>query len=297
MMLTRSTTLLALLSSLSPASAYWKGFNLQATLADGSCKTQADWAKDFSTMAALPGAFTSARVYASSDCNTLANAVPAAIAAGTKILAGVWATNSDHYNAEKGALLSAVQTYGVDWLVAISVGSEDLYRNDITASALAQQIYDVRGMMSTVSGGSAIQVGHVDTSDVWVKSANNAVIQACDFIGVDSYPYYQNADDNTIDNAYNEFYSRINAVQSAVTALNSPAWIWVTESGWPTAGPSDGKAVASLANAKQFWDTVACNAFQHMHVFWYSLQDFNASPTFGVVDNNYAAKYDLTCPS
>jgi len=296
MKLTTSTTLLALLSTLSPASAYWKGFNLQATLANGACKSQSDWAKDFSTMAALPGGFTSARVYASSDCNTLANAVPAAIDAGVGLLVGVWATDSAHYDAEKGALLAAVDQYGVDWIIAISVGSEDLYRGDITASQMASQIYDVRGMMSTVTGGSAIQVGHVDTSDAWTNSANVEVIYACDFIGVDSYPYYQNTDaDNGIDNAYNEFYSRIQNVQAAVTAANSPAWVWVTETGWPTAGPTDGQAVASVGNAKQFWDVVACSAFQSMHVFWYSLQDFDVSPTFGVVDDNYAAKYDLTC--
>jgi glucan endo-1,3-beta-D-glucosidase len=292
---TRPTTLLALLATLSPASAYWKGLNLQATMGNGACKRQEDWAKDFSTMAALPGSFTSARVYAASDCNTLANAVPAALAAGVKLLAGVWAEDGAHFDAEKGALLAAVQTYGVDWLVAVTVGSEDLYRGETTASKLAGQIYDVRGMMTTVPGGSAIQVGHVDTSDAWVKAENKDVIYASDFIGVDSYPYYQNADANGIDNAYNEFYSRINAVQSVVSAAGSGAWIWVTESGWPTAGPTENEAVASVANAKQFWDVVACSAFQHMHVFWYSLQDFNVSPTFGVVDENYVAKYDLTC--
>jgi hypothetical protein len=58
--------------------------------------------------------------------------------------------------------------------------SEDLYRGDTTASTLAQQIYDVRGMLSTVSGGSDIQVGHVDTWTAWVDSANTAVITACE---------------------------------------------------------------------------------------------------------------------
>jgi len=160
---------LALAASIASANAYWSGFNVQSTLADGSCKTQADWEKDFNTMKALPGARTSMRVYASSDCNTLVNAVPAALATGGQILVGVWTEDSAHFEAEKQALLSAVQTYGFDWIVAVSVGSEDLYRGDTTASTLAQQIYDVRGMLSTVSGYStSIQVGHVDTWTAWV---------------------------------------------------------------------------------------------------------------------------------
>ena len=67
--------LLSLLAVITPfTSAYWKGFNLGANLAStGACKSQADWQKDFTTMQSLPGYFSSARLYASSDCNTLAN--------------------------------------------------------------------------------------------------------------------------------------------------------------------------------------------------------------------------------
>ena len=72
----------------------------------------------------------------------------------------------------------------------MSVGSEDLYRGDTSASTLAQQVYDVRGMLSTVNGGTAIKVGHVDTWNAWVNPANTAVIKACDFIGLDGYPYF-----------------------------------------------------------------------------------------------------------
>lgn len=38
-------TIIRLLLLASTAHAYWKGFNLGATLPSGACKTQADWAK------------------------------------------------------------------------------------------------------------------------------------------------------------------------------------------------------------------------------------------------------------
>lgn len=158
------TTLFALQST--AAAAYWKGFNMQATNQDGSCRTQAQWEYGFNKMKALPGgSYTGVRVFASSDCNTLLYAVPAALNTGIKILVGVWTEDSGHYAAEKGALQAAINAHGSSWILAISVGSEDLYRKDTSASTLAQQIYDVRGMVRAM--GVNAQVGHVDTWTAW----------------------------------------------------------------------------------------------------------------------------------
>lgn len=175
-----------LLSIFTTTAAYWKGFNLPANLPSGACKTRQDWARDFSVLHSLPGDFASARLFASSDCGTLANAVPAAIAANTKLLVGVWATNNAHYEAEKTALLQAIQQYGTGWIVAVSVGSEDLYRNDHSASALASQIREVKSLLCE-RGACGIEVGHVDTWTAWVDPKNEAVIRACDFVGHDGY--------------------------------------------------------------------------------------------------------------
>ncbi|MCJ1309921.1 hypothetical protein MMC25_003582 [Agyrium rufum] len=282
----------ALLSSTPLAAAYWKGFNIGANLpSTGACKSQADWTADFKTLQSLPGHFTSARLYASSDCNTLANAVPAAIATGTTLLVGVWTEDQNHFNAEKAALLAAVKKYGHNWIVAVSVGSEDLYRGDTSAAALAQQIYDVRGMLSTV-GASSVQVGHVDTWTAWVNNANKAVITACDFIGTDGYPYFQNTVET---NAYNTFWDSVQAVRNQVNAVKPGAWVWITESGWPVSGPNSGAAVPSIANAKLYWKSTACAAFQQAHTFWYTLQDYTSSPSFGVVGANRQPLYDLSC--
>jgi glucan endo-1,3-beta-D-glucosidase len=173
--------------------------------------------------------------------------------------------------------------------------SEDLYRGDTTASTLAQQIYDVRGMLSTVSGGSDIQVGHVDTWTAWVDSANTAVITACDFVGTDGYPYFQNNNANSIDQGYNLFWESVQNVRNAVSGAGSDAWVWVTESGWPTSGATENEAVPSVANAQQYWSSVACSSFASAHTFWYTLQDFSASPSFGVLDASGTAMYDLSC--
>ncbi|KAK1816413.1 hypothetical protein LTR12_009192 [Friedmanniomyces endolithicus] len=268
--------------------AYWTGFNVGANNNDGSCKSTADWETAFNKLAGLPQHITSVRVYAASDCNTLANAVPAAIASGVQILVGIWAEDSTHYTNEKNALQAAINAHGSDWIIAISVGSEDLYRGDTSASTLAQQIYDVRGMVRAM--GVEQQVGHVDTWTAWVDNANTEVIQASDFIGLDSYPYFQSA---AIADASNTFWQSMTATRNQVNAVSPGKWVWVTETGWPVSGPNYGAAVASVQNAQTYWRSVACACFQQVHVFWYAYQDYSASPSFGVFGSNGNAIYDL----
>jgi exo-beta-1,3-glucanase (GH17 family) len=267
-------------------------------------------AEGLSNLAALPGHFTSARLYASSDCNTLANAVPAAIATGTTLLVGVWTEDTNHFNAEKAALLAAVQEYGHNWIISVSVGSEDLYRGNTDANTLASQIHDVRGMLWSVGAGS-VEVGRtsfsylvsvsclyslpitdVDTWTAWVKPENAPVIMACDFVGTDGYPYYQDA---SINDGSNTFWSSVDATRRAVNNVKPGTWVWITETGWPISGNSLGAAQPSTANAQSYWKSVACQAFKEAHTFWFTLQDYSSSPSFGVVNSAFQPNYDLSC--
>ena len=287
-----ATTLAAVTAVFSTtASAYWKGFNVGANNPDGSCKSEQDWERDFRAMQALPGHFTSARLFASSDCNTLANAVPAALATGTQLLVGVWTENTAHYDAEKAALQAAVQQHGTSWIISVSVGSEDLYRHDTSASTLAGQINEVRNMLAGMGAGG-VQVGHVDTWTAWVDPANTAAIQACDFVGMDGYPYYQNSN---INDAYNVFWKSVQDTRDVVNRVKPGTWVWITESGWPVSGPQMGAAVASRSNAQQYWSQVACSAFSQAHTFWFDLQDYTSNPSFGVVDANFNPILNLKC--
>jgi len=181
-------------------------------------------------MKSLPGNFKDVRLFASSDCNALAQAVPAALNTGIQILVGIWTEDANHYNAEKQALLNAVAQYGVSWISAISVGSEDLYRGDTDPNTLAQQIYDVRGMMS-VSGGKGIWVGHTDTWNLWSNDTAGVVIAACDFVGMNAYSYFQYHQPNSIDNAVALFDADIAATASFIAKYRPGTHIWLTETG------------------------------------------------------------------
>jgi exo-beta-1,3-glucanase (GH17 family) len=118
----RTTSIIAFAATaISSVNAFHFGFNLGAQV-NGHCRSEQEWEFAFNKLNGFPGNTKSVRLYASSDCNTLANAVPAALRTGTQLLVGVWTQDEAHFEAEKQALLQAIQQHGKDWILAVSVG-------------------------------------------------------------------------------------------------------------------------------------------------------------------------------
>lgn len=306
------STLLALAATLSTASAVYKGFNYGSTNVDGSLKQESDFQNEFTTAQNLVGTsgFNSARLYTMIQTGTTpTSAIQAAINTGTTLLLGLWASaGQGQINNELAALSAAISQYGTAFtslIAGISVGSEDLYRISPTGiqnmagiGAAPEDIVSYIGQVRSVlsSAGVSAPVGHVDTWTAWVNGSNDAVINACDFIGMDAYPYYQPQVDNSIGNSNATFWS---AYDATVAAVGSKP-VWITETGWPVTGPTDGAAVPSIANAQTYWDEVGCAAFGQISTWWYTLQDAyptTSSPSFGLVGANLVTTplYSLTC--
>ncbi|ANB12238.1 Bgl2p [Sugiyamaella lignohabitans] len=294
-----------------------KGFNYGSTDSSNQPITQSQYEDLFKTAEGLKGTagFTSARLYTMIQAgtpNSPIEAIPAAIAQNTKLLLGLWASaGQDQFNQELTALKSAIDTYGSqlgDLLLGISVGSEDLYRDSIMGiqanagigagpDVILSYIKQVKQLIS----GTALAntpITHVDTWTAWVNGSNADVVSSIDFVSVDLYPYFQNTMANSIDVAKNLFWDAIDQTQANAQGKD----IWVTETGWPVSGPNENQAVASLANAKTYWDEVGCDIFTKMNTFWYTLQDASPvtpSPSFGVVGSQLSTTplFDLTCPA
>ncbi|MCJ1249582.1 hypothetical protein MMC30_006808 [Trapelia coarctata] len=313
-----TSSLLALVASLSTTSAAaLQGFNYGSTFTNGAPKMQSDFQSEFSTAKNLVGAsgFTSARVYTTvqaGTANSPIQAIPAAIAEGTTLLLGMWASGGDvQFANEIQALKTAISTFGSAFgssVIGISVGSEDLYRNSPIGIAghagiganpdtLTNYMTQVRNAIAGTAL-SGVPVGHVDTWTAWVNGSNNGVIAASDFIGMDAYPYFQNTEANSIQNGKQVFF---NAYYNT-TAVSGGKPVWITETGWPVSGPTENQAVANTQNAKQFWDDVACDVLGKINTFWYTLQDAapnTPSPSFGLIGSTLTTTplYDLTCPA
>jgi len=197
-------------------------------------------------------------------------------------------------------------------IVGISVGSEDLYR--ITPTALENSKFDgaeppvgagpdtivkyIQQTRDVIKGTSyeSAKVGHVDTWSAFVNGSNKGVIDNCDWIGFDGYPYWEKEHTNDISNGRKLFKDAV----AATDAVAGGKEIWITETGWPVTGDTVGDAVASPANAQKYWQDVGCGLFGKTNTWWFTLQGLPASakePSWGVVDAdlNPETIFDLSC--
>jgi glucan endo-1,3-beta-D-glucosidase len=310
-------TILSLIPFVASVSAVFLGFNYGSTNTDGSAVTQSEFTSLFTTAQQLVGTsgFSSARLYTmiqAGTANTPTEAITAAIATNTTLLLGLWASAGDAaFTNEVATLTSAITQYGTSFtnlIAGISVGSEDLYRDSIIGaqnmagigvdpSVIVGYISQVRTALAGTAASSAL-VGHVDTWTAWVNDSNAAVITACDFLGMDAYPYFQNTEANGIDSADTLFFEAYNAT----AGVDAGKPVWITETGWPVSGPTSNLAVPSVANAQTYWDQVGCAVFGKIDTWWFSLQDSypnTPSPSFGIVGSQLSTTplYNLTCPS
>lgn len=312
------TTLLGLAASIARAQAVYSGFNYGATKSDGTtAMEEGDYQAQFArakTLEGTSGEFTSARLYTmiqGGTTDTPSSAFQAAIDTKTSLLLGVWCSaGQEVVTNEINAFKSAVQQYGsafTSLILGVSVGSEDLYRvsptgieNDSGAGStpdeLVSYIKQVRSALSGTAASSA-SVGHVDTWTAWVNGSNSAVIDAVDWLGMDTYPYFETTVDNSIETGNKTFWDAYDVTAGAGNGKE----VWITETGWPVSGKTSGQAVASVQNAETYWQEVACALLGNYNTWWYTLDDSiptTPNPSFGIIggeDLSSAPLYDLTC--
>ncbi|KAK2614664.1 hypothetical protein N8I77_001470 [Diaporthe amygdali] len=295
------------------SAANYLGFNSGSTHGSGAAKVQSDFESEMKTaqnLVGAPGDFNAVRLYTNIQGASTADpieAFPAAIATNTSLLLGIWTSGTDSIDNEINALKAGLSAHGDDLanlIVGVSIGSEDLYRasatgvkNDAGIGANPDVIVKFIKEFKSEFSKYNFKIGHVDTWDAWTNGSNSAVIDAVDWLGVDEYPYYQNGDDNTIDNAASLFEK----AYDAVVGVSGGKDVWVTETGWPYEGPDWDQAVPSVENAKQFWDEVGCaKLFGKVPTFWYNLVDDSQTNemSFAITkDLNTTPLFNLTCPA
>ena len=311
-----SNSITALLGLVSAAAAQQQGFNYGATNNDGSCRHYAGFHSSFTRAQSLaePG-FSSARLYTSIQCgstNAPIEAIKAAIDTNTDLLLGIWASGGQAtVTNEIAAIKQAASNYGQSLksrVVGISVGSEDLYRssavgqaNNAGVGADPATVVSYIKQLRTALRGTAlagVKIGHVDTWTAWELGTSKSVINACDFLGHNGFPYFETTKpNNAIGVAKKNFQDGLAVTTNA--AAGKP--VWVTETGWPTKGAVSGQAVASVANAKSYWNQVGCSLlFGKRNAWWYTLYDANTAQTdisFAVVNAGAGSKFNLQCPA
>lgn len=290
------------------------GINVASSDASGNCRDTASWAEALEKASAFSSTI---KTYAVSDCDMLANIASALNSNGNmKVWMGIWEVDDTHYAAEKAALSTYLPTISKDYVAGISVGSEALYRGDLTPSALAAKISDIKSLISGLSdkdGNSYADtmVGTVDSWNIWVNGTNADVIQAADYVMVNAFPFWQ------YQTAANQSHSLLDDVMQAVQTIQTikgtdDFYIAIGETGAPTGGTSltSGQAPLTVDNAESFFQEGICTLLAYgFDVNMFELQDEPTKPLataddgsssdverhWGVYDTSYTLKYSLSC--
>lgn len=282
------------------------GFNLGVKDNSGACKTADDYADDFD---ALSPYSSHVKVYSVSDCNTLEILGPAAESAGFQLTLGVWPTPEDKYTLEKQTLQQYLPTISKSTVSSILVGSEALYRGDLTGDELASYISEVKSLLADISDKdgqsySDVPVGTVDSWNILVSGEASAPIKASDVLYANAFSYWQGQ--TQANSTFSFFDDIMQALQTIQTAKGSADIdFWVGETGWPTEGSSYGSSVPSVDNAKTFWQEGVC-AMRGWGVNTFVFEAFDESwkpetsgssvePYWGVFTDERSLKYSLDC--
>lgn len=238
----------------------------------------------------LAGVTSRVRTYSLADC-PVGPVLEAARTLGLSVWLGIW-TASDPAVFERE--LSALQTLVApsspdrgyffpaptgnedvgDNAVAVvdgmNVGSEAVYRGDVTASAAVECLSRVRQVLREASTGNATAVGSklpplaiTDIVDVLLQYPE--LVAAGDVVTVNVFPFWERVGAGK---AAARIEQRLRPLRTLATALGKDQVI-ITETGWASAGSDARASPASPANMAKFVGKFAALASHRKWPYYY----------------------------
>ncbi|EGV62456.1 glycoside hydrolase 3 protein [Yamadazyma tenuis] len=282
-------------------------FNFGVQDNSGNCKSSEEFAADLKTLSSYAKIV---KTYAVSDCNTLQNLGPAADDAGFQMIAGIWPTDDDHFSSEKTALQNYLPNISKDTIKVFTVGSEALYRDDLSASDLADKINEIKDLLKDIKDKNGdsygdVPVGFVDSWNVLVDGASQPAIKAADFTYANAFSYWQG---QTLKNSSYSFFDDIMQALQVIQTTKGDTDIefFVGETGWPTEGTNYENAQPGVSNAKTYFQQSVCalrawgvnvGVFEAFDEAWKpdTSGTDDVEKHWGVFDSNSDLKYSLDC--
>jgi exo-beta-1,3-glucanase (GH17 family) len=185
-----------------------------------------------------------------------------AVSRGLRVSAGAWlgpettAAGRAANHAEIARLIALAHRVHLE---SVIVGNEVLLRRDLTPQQLASYIEEVKAQVH-------VPVAYADIAGVLMQPQNRVVVKAADYLLAHIYPYWDGVSINGAAWYVADKYAE------ARKALGKP--VVIGETGWPSAGPPNGAAVPSMANARRFLaEWIAVAAARKIPYYYFSAFD------------------------
>jgi exo-beta-1,3-glucanase (GH17 family) len=202
--------------------------------ADHQCKTKDEIMHDMSLLA---NDYSLLRIYGT-ECDQVANVYSCAKSHGMKVFLGIW--NIDDVQAEAEKIIDGIAG---DWSTVdtISVGNELVNQNLASPAKVIAALKQARVILR-----SAGYQGPVVTVDTFVAAnANPELCNESDYCAVNAHAFF---DPHTSAEEAGKWLS--NTIEGLRSKISSNKRIVVCETGWPTQGNTNGKAVPGMEQQK-----------------------------------------------
>ena len=197
---------------------------------DNSCKSQDQVNTDFNVISG----YGMIRIYGT-DCDQTATVLTAVKAKGMKLFAGVYDVNN--VNAEVQQIVNAANG---DWsnFHTVSIGNEGVNNGAYSVDQVVSAIGTARSTLQ-----AAGYTGNVVTVDTFVAMiANPQLCQASDYAAANCHPFFDGG--VSAEDAGQFVLGQAQRVSEACGGKDT----MITETGWPSDGETNGKAVPSQDN-------------------------------------------------
>ncbi|EGV65689.1 Cell surface mannoprotein mp65 [Yamadazyma tenuis] len=251
-----------------------KGITYSPYSDDGGCKSASEVASD---VAQLSG-YDIIRIYGV-DCNQAAN-VLAAIGDNQKIFAGIYDVSD--ISGGVSTLAAAVEANGGwDKVDTVSIGNELVNGGSATVSQVGSYVAEAKSAL-TAAGYS----GSIVAVDTFIAVINNpGLCDHSDYMAVNAHAFFDGY--YTADQAGDWLLQQI---QRVYTACGGSKRVFITETGWPSQGDSNGKAVPSAENQKAAIQSIidtcgsASTLFNAFNDIWKAPGAYNAEQYWGILN-------------
>nr|WP_315150015.1 glycosyl hydrolase family 17 protein [uncultured Flavobacterium sp.] len=203
---------------------------------------------------------------------------------GIKSIVGAWISNDKERNEKEIESLISLAKAGLVDIAA--VGNEVLHRGEISEQVLIEYIARVRAALPV-----SIPVGYVDAYYQFLDRP--ALIDACDVILANCYPFWEGAANDFAVNYLNRMVQLTQQVAKDKKVI-------VTETGWPSKGDTVESAEPSHLNAMKYFIAVQEWAkSQEIDLFYFSSfdeswkvrQEGEVGAGWGIWDKNENLKF------
>ena len=218
--------------------------------------------------------------------------LPAAAAAGIKVLVGIWIGADDERNEREIARALELAHAYPDAVRGIVVGNEVLLRREMTGERLAR-------IVRSVKARTDLPVTYADIYEFWRR--NPVVAEAVDIVTVHVLPYWDDPHPVTID----EVQAHVRTIIDTARKTFPGKTLQIGEIGWPSAGRTRAGAVPTLVNEARFVREFAAqataigvpyNLIEAIDQPWKRVPEGTVGGFWGILDTDRNLKFPLTGP-